>query len=215
MKNLIIIGARGYGRAVYDIAISMDAYLKEFSIKGFLDDKKDALDGYDNYPSIIDSVEDYCIEDDDVFVCALGDVRFKKKYATIIQNKGGVFYNVIHKNAHIGTNARIGTGCIIAQGAYIDCDTCIGDMVSIQNNAMIGHDVKVGDYSMIDCNTFIGGFAELSKNVTIHTGSMICPRVKVGDGSVVNMGSVVIRSVKENKVVMGNPAKELLIPKIN
>ena len=38
MKHLLIIGARGYGRGVYDIARSMKTYQKEFDIKGFLDD---------------------------------------------------------------------------------------------------------------------------------------------------------------------------------
>ena len=78
MKNLLIIGARGFGREVYSLAKEAQGYHKEFVVKGFLDDKADALNGMGNYPPIIDSVEHYLPEEDDVFVCALGDVVDRK-----------------------------------------------------------------------------------------------------------------------------------------
>lgn len=214
MKNLLIIGARGYGRGVCDIARSMPGYGSEFIIKGFLDDKKDALDGYSDYPPIIDSVEHYEIQDDDVFTCALGDVRYKKKYVQIILNKGGEFYNVIHSSASIGHNTVIGKGVIIGYGTQIDCDVTIGDFCNIQTNAVIGHDCHVGDWCMIDCFAFTGGFAKIGEGVTLHTHSTIIPRLEVGDYAIVNAGSLCIRKVKPNSVMLGNPAKELIIPQI-
>ena len=91
MKNLLIIGARGFGREVYNLFLESKSNLPDIQIKGFLDDKADALDSFSNYPSIISSVEDYIIEETDVFVCALGDVNYKKKYVEIIKSKGGKF----------------------------------------------------------------------------------------------------------------------------
>ena len=69
MKQLLIIGARGFGREIYDLAINSQGYSVTFIIKGFLDDKKDALDEFLNYPSIVSSVENYEIQIDDVFIC--------------------------------------------------------------------------------------------------------------------------------------------------
>ena len=37
MKHLLIIGARGWGREVYNYAIESRGYRTEFDIKGFLD----------------------------------------------------------------------------------------------------------------------------------------------------------------------------------
>ena len=53
MKNLLIIGARGFGREVYNTALESVGYEKEFIVKGFLDGKSDALNGYEGYPPII------------------------------------------------------------------------------------------------------------------------------------------------------------------
>ena len=214
MKHLLIIGARGYGRGTYDIARMTKGYGVDFDVKGFLDDKSDALEGYPNYPPILSSVEDYIIKTDDVFVCALGDVKYKEKYVKLILDKGGTFYTLIHSSCHIGTNVHIGKGCIVGYGTQIDSDAFIGDFVNVQTNAVIGHDSKIGNWTMVDCFAFTGGHAIVGERVTIHTGALILPNKKLGDNSVINAGSVVIRDVKEDATVMGNPAKELIFPKI-
>src|ERR1700753_3091385 len=104
MKNLIIIGARGFGREVYNLAVQCGGYSKEYNIKGFLDDKTDALNGF-NYPAkVIASVEDYQVTENDVFICALGDVEWKKKYTEIILAKGGEFVNLVHPTVIISGN---------------------------------------------------------------------------------------------------------------
>lgn len=212
MKHLIIIGARGYGRGACDIAKSMESYGSEFVLKGFLDDKTDALDEYEGYPKILDSVEHYEIQPDDVFACALGDVKYKKKYVDIILQKGGVFFNLIHSSASIGRNTIIGQGAIIGYGTQIDCDVTIGNFCNIQTNAVIGHDSIVSDWCMIDCFAFTGGFAKLGEGVTLHTRATIIPKLEVGDYATVNACSLCIRKVKPRSVMLGNPAKELLIP---
>lgn len=69
MKHLLIIGARGAGREVYSAAINTNEYSNaEYDIKGFLDNKTDALKGYNNYLPILGRVEDYDIQEDDVFI---------------------------------------------------------------------------------------------------------------------------------------------------
>jgi sugar O-acyltransferase (sialic acid O-acetyltransferase NeuD family) len=192
----------------------MKEYGVEFEIKGFLDDKTDALEGYQDYPPILDSVENYQIQPDDVFACALGDVRYKKKYVQIILDKGGEFMNVIHATAIIRKNAKMGKGCIVDNFSSIDCDATIGDFVTIQAHCTVGHDTKIGAWSMLDCFAFMGGFSELGESVTLHTRTTLIPHKKVGDNAIVNAGSVVIRDVPENALMMGNPAKPMLVPKI-
>ena len=89
MKNLLIIVATAFGRETYYLATQCKGYLKEFRIKGFLDDRTNALDNYKGYPPIISSVEDYKVQPDDIFVCALGNGTYKKHYVEIISSKGG------------------------------------------------------------------------------------------------------------------------------
>lgn len=210
MKNLIIIGARGYGREVYNLAIKCLGFKSEYIIKGFLDDKSDALFGFNNYPDIICSVEDYVLCEDDVFICALGDVRYKKHYAEIIISKGGEYINLIHPNVEIDSNTKLGMGCIISNNTRISCDINIGDFVSINSNTVLGHDTIIGNFVHIGAFSFFGGGSSVGDLVTIHPRVSIIPKKRIDEGSTVGIGSVVLRNVKSGITVMGNPAKKII-----
>jgi sugar O-acyltransferase (sialic acid O-acetyltransferase NeuD family) len=209
MKKLLIIGARGMGREVYNLAMQSNGFQTEFQIKGFLDDKADALNGFNSYPPIIDSVENYIVEEDDVFICALGDVLQKKKYIQLILDKGGSFLSLIHPSATVNLGAEIGNGCIILQNAFIGDHAKIGDFVLIQVSTVIGHDVQIGSFSRIDCLALCVGGTEIKEEVTIHTGAVINHGVVVEKNAQVGALSFVIRRVKENTTVYGNPATKL------
>jgi hypothetical protein len=170
MKNLIIIGARGYGREVHDLAKDCSGYNTAYTIKGFLDDKSDALDGFDNYPEIISSVEAYEIQENDVFVCALGSVQWKKYYIELILSKGGKFINLVHPTSFINTNAVIGNGVIIFMYSNISNDCVIEDFVTIQGFVGLGHDTKIGKWSHL--NTY----RSLSAYKSIGTSECNCAK---------------------------------------
>lgn len=209
MKHLLIIGARGWGREAYALAQQSIGYLEEFDIRGFLDDDSNALDGKPDYPPIIDSVEHYEPQPDDVFICALGDAHWRRHYAEIILNKGGEFINLIHKKAFIGKNTSIGIGCIIDSDVSISCDIKVGNFVTFQRLSDIGHDCVIDDFAHLGCKSFMGGYAHLGEESTIQTSAIILPHVTVGKNCIVGAGAVAIRKVKDGQTVYGNPAKVL------
>ena len=209
MKDLLIIGARGFGREISIVAQECIGHGTEFIIKGFLDDNPHALDTTPGYPPIIDSVENYQPTEHDVFVCALGDPKWQKHYADIVLDKGGRFINLIHYTAKIGKNAAMGTGCIIDSDVIVSCDVSIGDFVTCQSRSIMGHDVQIGDFCHMGSNVFLGGYAQVGDLSTIHPGAIILPHIKIGARCVVGAGSVVIKKVKDEETVFGNPAKRL------
>lgn len=209
MKNLIIIGARGFGREYYNGLKLRDDYGKNFVIKGFLDDKYDALSTFKGYAPILSSVEDYVIEPGDVFTCALGDPYYRKKYVDIIKEKGGSFFSIISSKSIIHPNAQIGEGVMISAFCSISSDTKIGDFTTIHPFCNIGHDAEIGEYCEIESYTFMGGGSCIGNHVTLHTRATILPHVKVGNGAIVGAGSIVLRNVKEGITVFGNPAKKV------
>ena len=210
MKNLIIIGARGFGREIYNLAKQTKEYNVEWTIKGFLDDKKTALDEYKGYPQIISSVEDYEVQEDDVFICALGAVKQNKKYINLILEKGGKFINIIHPSAAINMNVKLGIGIIIFHFSYIGNDSTIGDFTTIKSHAAIGHDVTIGNYCQINALTFIGGFAKIGTGTTIYPSANISPKKRIGDNVIVGINSSILNTIQDNYSVYGNPAKRIL-----
>lgn len=209
MKDLLIIGARGFGREIYSLAQNSIGYLSEFSIKGFLDDDPKALFEKPGYPAIINSVENYSPQPNDVFICALGNPTWQKYYSDIILSRGGLFINLIHKTAIIGQNSIIGYGCIFKNGVSVSCDCILGNFVSLQPRSTIGHDVQIGNHCHLGTNTIVGGGAEIGDLSTIHPGAIILPRVKIEDNCVIGAGAVAIKRIPSHSSVYGNPAKRL------
>lgn len=209
MKNLVIIGARGFGREVYDLATQCSGFNIEYVIKGFLDDKSDALQGFANYPQILSSVEDYKIEENDVFVCAMGSVKWKKHYAELILAKGGKFINLIHPSTKLNTNATVGTGLLVFMYANISNDCIVEDFVTIQGYVGLGHDTKICKWGHLSSYSFTGGFVILEEEVTLNTRATVLPNVIVRKGATVGAASLVIKNVKENTTVFGIPAKKI------
>lgn len=209
MKNLLIIGARGLGREVYDLARYCYGYGTEFIVAGFLDDKTDALSGLSGYPPILSSVENYEPKDNDIFACALGNPFYKKKYADIILERGGRFIDLIHPNVHIGNNCVHGQGLIMFNNSHIGQDVTLGDFVTFDGQGSVGHDCHIGSYTHIGAQASVAGYCIISECVTINPGAHIIPHCKLGENAVIGIGSVVINKVKPNTTVFGNPAKRI------
>lgn len=211
MKHLLIIGARGFGREVY-VAFkhSREYDSQQIDVKGFLDDKKDALEGLaGNWPPIVSSVENYEIQSDDVFFCALGDSKWRKYYADMISAKGGKFISIIDKTALVSPNAVIGEGCIIGAFTCISTNISIGKHVMVQSYCNFGHDVSIGDYASIESYVFLGGYASVGESSVMHTKSSIIPHKSIANNCSVGFGSVVMRNFKDGVHVFGNPAQKI------
>lgn len=214
MKHLIIIGARGFGREVFDAVHRLSSYKEgALDIKGFLDDKDDALDGlrcaFGAYPMILGTVEQYEPQVDDVFFCALGDAYWRRIYAQKMLDKGGKFVSIIAPSASISGAAKIGDGCFIGNWSTISNNVDIGDFTVVHPFCDFGHDSKIGMYCTVEAYTFLGGYAYVGDGSTVHVRSSIIPHKKIGKNVVVGTGSVVMRNFGDDLHLFGNPAKRI------
>lgn len=209
MKNLIIIGAGGMGRTVYSNAIESVGYGEKFTVKGFIDDNLKALDGFPNYPPVIDTIHDYQPQEDDVFVSSIGGASRRACMEEIIR-RGGEFFTLIHKTVRLLTNAKLGKGNFIGAHTVIGNDAVIGDYNMIQSYSVIGHDAKIGNYNRIDTRVTCVGGVVIEDEVNIYTSAVISHNVVVETGAHIGALSFVIKRVKAGTTVMGNPAKKLM-----
>ena len=208
MKNLIIIGAGGMGRTIFDIAKESIGYGSEFIIKGFIDDNVNALDGFKNYPPVIGKISDYIPDENDVFTFSIGGEARRKCIDSLV-DKDAKFINLIHNSARIGTNVKLGIGNIIAAFTSLGADCIVGDYNMIQSYTVIGHDAVIGDYNRIDTHVTCVGGIRINNETTIHTGAVINHKVTIENNAKVGACSFVIRKVKEGDTVLGVPAKKI------
>ena len=209
MKNLVIVGARGFGREVSQAILDCRGYGRDFVLKGYLDSNAAALDGFDGYAPILSAPEDYAIQQDDVFFIALGDVVWRKRYADLITAKGGEFLTLLHNEAHVGKNVVVGAGSFISRGASLSVDITVGCHTFIIDHTAVGHDWWIGDFCHLSDSVLLGGGVRLGNSVTLHPGVKIAPHKRLGDSCIVGIGSVVIQNVRSGVTVFGNPAQRV------
>lgn len=209
MKHLIIIGAGGMGRTMYDMARESVGYGIEYDVQGFLDDNIAALDNFENYPPVIAPIQSYLPNENEIFICSIGGAARKKCIEEII-SRGGQFLTMIHSTARIGTNVQIGEGTIVGAYTTIGADAKVGKYNLIQSYTVIGHDSIIGDWNRIDTHVTLVGGTIVQNEADIHTAAMISHNVTVENNSRVAACSFVIRRVKEGTTVLGNPAKKLM-----
>lgn len=208
MKNLVIIGAGGMGRVMYDMARESVGYQETFVIKGYIDDNVQSLDAFTGYPPILGTISAYIPQIDDVFICSIGGNSRKSCMESIIE-KGGEFLTMIHKTARIGTNVQLGKGCMVGAFTTIAADAKIGDYNFIQSNMIIGHDVVIGNWNRIDSHTMLIGGISIGNENMIHSAAVINHEVHIGNNTHIGACSFVTRNVEDNWTVFGNPARRL------
>jgi UDP-3-O-[3-hydroxymyristoyl] glucosamine N-acyltransferase len=87
--------------------------------------------------------------------------------------------------------------------------TILRKNVKVDNLVHIAHGVDIGENSLIIANAMIGGSTKIGKNVWVAPSSSLINKIEIEDNAVIGLGAVVVKSVKENTVVVGNPAKLL------
>ena len=211
MKHLIIVGARGWGREVYAAALKTKEYKNgEYEIKGFLDSKENALEGLKgDYPPILGAPETYEIQPDDVFFIAMGEPKWRKYYAEIMEKKGAKFLSIICNNCNIVSTAKIGDGSFVAGWAFVSDNVQLGKHTIVHVFCNLGHDSKVGDFSTIEAYAFLGGYSEMGQESVMHVRSTLIAHKKIGNNVHVGSSSVVVRNVKDGQHMFGNPAERI------
>lgn len=79
----------------------------------------------------------------------------------------------------------------------------IGDNCTLTNCTLLTHDASTKKY----INKSKVGCIKIEDNCFIGWGSIILPNVKIGKNCIVGAGAVVTKSIPENSVVAGNPAR--------
>jgi UDP-2-acetamido-3-amino-2,3-dideoxy-glucuronate N-acetyltransferase len=132
-----------------------------------------------------------------LYGCEIGD-----------NTKIGAFVE-IQKNAVIGKNCKISSHTFVCEGVTIEDQVFIGHGVIFINDTYPRAATADGRLQ-IEADWKVEKTL-VKKGASIGSGATILANVTIGENAIVGAGSVVTKSVPENTIVAGNPARVLRV----
>jgi|TARA_R110000744_G_C19362038_1_gene561498 sugar O-acyltransferase (sialic acid O-acetyltransferase NeuD family) len=208
MMDIVLVGGGNQAHYIIDIIHKEGKY----NIIGIIDSIHDvgsSIFGYkiigrqENLKSLID---EYGIQGG---IISIGDnwVRYNVSQQILQLIPDFTFINAIHPSTIIGENVTLGRGIVAMAGTIFNPQAVLGDFTFFATGAQIEHDCIIEPYASISAGSVLGGhvlvkrFAALTLNVTV------VDRVTIGENTVVGSSSLVTKSIGDNILVYGNPAK--------
>ena len=102
---------------------------------------------------------------------------------------------------------EVGHNCTVAAGS-ID-PTILRSGVKLDNLVHVAHDCILGEKTLVAAGAAFSGYVVTGKSVRFAPNSTVRQRVTIGDNALVGMGASVLRDVKSDSIVFGNPGKLL------
>ncbi|ODV26725.1 MAG: hypothetical protein ABT19_02635 [Rhodanobacter sp. SCN 68-63] len=125
------------------------------------------------------------------------------------------FPTLVHPSVNISQTVHIGPGSIICAGAVLTCDIEIGSQVHLDRCVTVGHDCVLGDFVTIAPGSVISGNCLIGHGAYLGASSCIREKLLVGNGATVGMGAIVVKSVPDSEIQVGNPARKLASSMVN
>ena len=209
MRDVIIVGASGFGREVLEMIESINRIEPAWNVLGFIDDNLGALDGFALNYRVLGTIRDWQPSDNEEYILAIAAPKVKEKIVPMLKARGARFATIIAPTSRVGSRSIVGEGVVMFGGVIIGVDVIIGDFAFFDALVGIGHDVIIGDYCTFAPKASISGATKIGKCVNVGASASTYPGIAVGDYATIGMNSAAIRRVKANTTVMGVPATAL------
>lgn len=204
-NKIILIGYSGHAISVADIALEQG-----YSIIGYSEVKQVTSNPFNLiYFGDEGSEEFEGWKDDYSYILGIGDNNLREKIVKIIQNKNKKILSIIHPSSMISSRSNIDYGTFISRNVTVNINSTIGKHTILNTGCVIEHDCVVKDYAHIGPGAVLAGNVKIGERSFVGANAVIKQGIEIGDDVIIGAGTVVIKNVEKNKIVVGNPSREI------
>lgn len=141
------------------------------------------------------------------FFIAFGNMKYRKSVFEKFIEAGWEAINIIHPDAVVSADAKIGKGVLIECGCLVTPNPIIGDNVVVNTGSQVNHDNVIENHVYIASGVVTSGGIVIGENTLIDDAVTISLGNKIGKNCIVGAGAVVTKNIPDNSIAFGCPAK--------
>jgi len=123
--------------------------------------------------------------------------------------------SLIDPSCFVSRTARIGAGCVLYPNCFVGLNARLGDFAFCLAGCVINHDDVIEDRTTLASGVALAGYVHVEADCYLGQGCTVKQKRRIGRGSTVGMGAVVVKDVPPSCVVVGNPARLLRLRRPN
>ena len=143
------------------------------------------------------------------FFIAFGNMKYRRETYSYFVSQGWEAVNIIHPDAVVSSDAKLGKGILIECGCLVTPNPEIRDNVVINTGSQVNHDNVIESHVYIASGVILSGGVKIKQNTLLDDGVIVTLGRTVGENCVVGAGAVVTKDTNPNMVIYGNPAREI------
>lgn len=208
-EKIVIIGAGQHARVVlYNIEEQ-----NKYEVVGFLDSDDNRVGEFFEEKEILGNYQKENLKEfskkigTNKFFIGFGNMKYRKKVFDYFINNGWEAVNIIHPNAVVSKNARLGKGILVECGCLITPNPVIGDNVVVNTGSQVNHDNIIENHVYIASGVILSGGIKIAENTLLDDGVIVTLGCSVGKNSLIGAGAVVTKNIPDGVVAYGSPCK--------
>ena len=211
--KIIVIGGKGSAVVIAEQIYSTQTTTGEAEFLGFAFDDEAFYPEISGFPVLSKTREVYAKYEkypDVKFIFSMYRSDLHKERVAVRDSYGippERWATFIHHTAYVAGSSQLGYGNVILANSVVNSNVKMGNFNTIQSSVLIGHDNIIGNNNYFTGHCAIGSNNNIGSDCFFGLNTSVNNYINIGDNVFCGMASNVIKSIDDNVMVYGNPAR--------